>query len=71
MIRRIAFISGLVLGSSLCAWGIGSVLIYLFTGKLPSIRAGGKLKLVLLDVQGLVERPSLISVPAETVGREA
>lgn len=71
MIRRIAFISGLILGSSLCAWGLGSALTYLFTGKLPSIRAGGKFKLGLLDVQGLVERPSLIGVPAETVGRES
>jgi len=58
MVRRIAFISGLILGSSLCAWGLGSALIYLFTEKLPSIRANGdKPRLDLFDVQGRIEIP--------------
>jgi hypothetical protein len=37
MVRRIAFLSGLILGSGLCAWALGSALIYFFTGKMPAI----------------------------------
>ena len=37
MIRRIAFFSGLVLGSGFCAWVLGSALIFFFTGKMPAI----------------------------------
>ena len=36
--RRIAFLCGLILGGSVIAYVLGSALIYLFTGKLSSVR---------------------------------
>lgn len=61
MIRRIAFVSGLVLGSGLCAWALGSTLVYLFTGQFPSLQIGrgAKPSLRLVDTQGLYEVPTL------------
>ena len=52
MLRRSAFLSGLILGSSLCAWILGFILIHLFTGKVLALRLGGEkvLDLQLLDL---------------------
>jgi hypothetical protein len=38
MARRLSFLIGLLLGSSLCAWFLGVALVYLFTGKLLSLQ---------------------------------
>ena len=35
--RRIAFFSGLILGSSVCAWILGFILIHLYTGKILAL----------------------------------
>ena len=62
--RRVAFFGGLILGGGIAAWVLGSVLAFLFTGKLPSIQAdvGGHPRLVLVDVNTtLYEGPSLVS----------
>jgi len=61
MIRRLAFISGLVLGSGLCAWALGSALTYLFTGKIPRVQVGGEkgFNLHLVDVHTLYEAPAI------------
>jgi hypothetical protein len=40
MARRLSFLTGLLLGSGLCAWFLGAALIYLFTGKLLSLQTG-------------------------------
>ena len=60
--RRIAFFCGLILGSSVTAFFLGSALIYLFTGKLTSVRTdeGGRPRLVLIDVNTLYEAPSIV-----------
>jgi hypothetical protein len=52
MVRRGAFLSGLILGSSVCAWILGFVLIHLYTGKILALRLGGDtvLDLQLLDL---------------------
>ena len=42
MIRRISFLSGLLLGSALCAGILGAALIYLFTGKVVSLQTGAE-----------------------------
>ena len=57
MFRRNAFLGGLVLGSSLCAWLLAAALVYFFTDKIASIQTGrGKgLRLVLADVDSLYE----------------
>jgi hypothetical protein len=61
--RRVAFFGGLILGGGIAAWVLGSVMAFLFTGKLPSIQAnvGGRPRLVLVDVDNLYEEPSLVS----------
>lgn len=66
--RRIAFLLGLILGSGVTAYALGSVLIYLFTGKLSSVRMNedGHPRLVLVDVDTLYEVPSI--VPRSTAG---
>ena len=68
MIRRIAFISGLILGSGLSALVLGSVLLYLFTGKLPALHAGPgePPRVELVDVNALHQAP----VVASSVGKE-
>jgi hypothetical protein len=60
--RRIAFLFGLILGSSVSAYVLSSALIYLFTGKLASIRMNeaGQPRLVLIDVDTLYETPSIV-----------
>ncbi len=65
MVRRIAFLSGLILGSGICAWALGSALIYLFTGKFPSVQVGGerRLRLELTDVHSMYEAPVVASRP--------
>ena len=40
MVRRLSFLTGLLVGSGLCAWLLGTALIYLFTGKVLSIGIG-------------------------------
>ena len=40
MVRRVSFLSGLLLGSGLCAFFLGAALIYVFTGKVVSIVTG-------------------------------
>jgi hypothetical protein len=37
MVRRVSFLSGLLLGSGLCAFFLGAALIHLFTGQVVSI----------------------------------
>ena len=60
--RRIAFLCGLILGGSVIAYVLGSALIYLFTGKLSSVRMNedGRPRLVLVDVDTLYEAPSIV-----------
>jgi hypothetical protein len=40
MVRRVSFLSGLLLGSGLCAFFLGAALVYFFTGKVVSITSG-------------------------------
>jgi len=40
MVRRVSFLSGLLLGSALCAFFLGAALIHFFTGKFVSITSG-------------------------------
>jgi hypothetical protein len=40
MVRRVSFLSGLLLGSGLCAFLFGAALIYVFTGKVISFVTG-------------------------------
>ena len=40
MVRRASFLSGLLLGSGLCAFMLGAALIYFLTGKFVSIATG-------------------------------
>ena len=71
MIRRIAFLSGLVLGSSLSAWALALVLTYAFTGKIPSIELGGKkFVLKLVDLDTLYETPAPKIKPAVVLDKE-
>jgi hypothetical protein len=72
MVRRGAFLSGLALGSGLCAWLLGSALTYLLTGKLPCIRLGEEkgLSLELVDVATLHEAPTVVGAPSVTSARE-
>jgi hypothetical protein len=60
--RRIAFISGLILGGGITAYVLGSALIYLFTGKLSAIQreGSGPPRLALIDVDTLFEAPSVV-----------
>jgi hypothetical protein len=60
--RRIAFLFGLILGSSVPAYLLSAALIYLFTGKLSSIRVNedGRPHLELIDVDTLYEMPSIV-----------
>ena len=48
------------------AYILGSALIYLFTGKLSSVRMSedGRPRLVLVDVDMLYEAPSIVPGPA-------
>jgi hypothetical protein len=72
MVRRVAFLSGLALGSAVCAWVLGSALTYLFTGKVPSIQVGGEkpVTVELVDLRALYKAPMLVSSPAATPDRE-
>lgn len=60
--RRIAFLCGLILGSSVTAFFLGSALVYLFTGKLTAIQKSGdgRPRLALIDVNTLYEAPSIV-----------
>ena len=40
MVRRVSFLSGLLLGSALCAWFLGGALVYVLTGKAISLWTG-------------------------------
>jgi len=40
MVRRISFLSGLLLGSALCGWFLGGALVYVFTGQAISLWTG-------------------------------
>jgi hypothetical protein len=70
--RRIAFLGGLILGSGVTAYLLGSALIYLFTGRLSSIRMNddGRPRLVLVDVDTLYEMPSIVPRSAGRWDRE-
>ena len=70
--RRIAFLSGLILGSSVCAWMLGSALCYLFTGKFPAIQTieGGQPRLGLIDVSTLYETHEIVPESAVQWGEE-
>ena len=70
--RRIAFLSGLILGGGVCGWILGSALCYLFTGKLPSIQVGedGQARLGLIDVNALYETPEIVPEMASQWGEE-
>ena len=70
--RRFAFLSGLILGGSVCAWILGSALTFLLTGKLPAVRAsdGGPPRLELIDVNALYESPEIVSRTASRWGEE-
>ena len=63
MIRRISFVSGLILGSGICAFTLGAVLTYLFTGKVISISTSKEhgLKVNLFDMQTLHETPAALA----------
>ena len=54
------------------AYLLGSALIYLFTGKLSSIRMSedGRPRLVLVDIDTLYEAPSIVPGPAGWSARE-
>ena len=69
MVRRIAFLSGLILGSGICAWALGSALIYLSTGKFPSVQVGGegRFRLELTDVRSMYEAPVVAPAPSGVV----
>jgi hypothetical protein len=71
--RRFAFVSGLILGGGVSAWLLGSVLCYLFTGKLPSIqvRPDQRPRLTLVDTGRLYEVPPVTSQRAWGAEREA
>jgi hypothetical protein len=59
MIRKMSFITGLLVGSCLCAWFLGAALVYLFTGKVLSVQSradGIKLKLQDLAFYKLVPK---------------
>jgi len=72
MVRRVAFLSGLALGSAVCAWVLGSALTYLFTGKVPSIQVGGEkpVAVELVDLRALYKAPMLVSTPAAAPDQE-
>lgn len=57
MVRRIAFLSGLLLGSGICAFALGSVLTFIFTGKMIAISTSREhgLRIALCDVNALRE----------------
>ena len=63
MIRRIAFVSGLVLGSGICAFTLGAVLTYLFTGQVISISTSKEqgIRVNLFDMHTLQEAPATLS----------
>ncbi|MBN1582930.1 MAG: hypothetical protein JXA89_19625 [Anaerolineae bacterium] len=63
MIRRIAFTSGLVLGSGICAFTLGAVLIFLFTGQVVAISASKEqgIKVNLFDMHTLQETPASLA----------
>jgi hypothetical protein len=51
VVRRVSFLSGLLLGSGLCAWFLGTALVYVLTGQLLSLKAGpGGFQLQLHDM---------------------
>ena len=61
MVRRIAFLSGLILGSGLLSWILGSALTFLLTGRIPSLRLDGRqVRLELIDINTLYEAPMLV-----------
>jgi len=72
MARRTAFLGGLFLGCSLCAWLLAAVLVYFFTGKIASIQAGGGkgLRLALTDVDSLYEMLSAGRSRISVAGKE-
>ncbi len=59
MVRRIAFIGGLILGSGICAFTLGVILTYLFTGQVIAITAtrGQGVSVKLFDMNSLRQAP--------------
>ncbi len=68
MVRRIAFVSGLLLGSGVCAFTLGAVLTYLFTGKVLAISSsrGHGIRATLVDTHALREMPASAILSEET-----
>jgi len=73
MVRRMSFFGGLILGSGLCAWLLGTALTYFFTGKLSAVRLGTDSgpTLVLVDADALFEMPLPDQAASIAAGREA
>ncbi|MBN1936504.1 MAG: hypothetical protein JW934_17715 [Anaerolineae bacterium] len=69
MVRRIAFVSGLILGSGLSAFALGAALIYLFTGKAIAFVSSKErgLEVRLVDLADELQLDAL----RETSGRAA
>lgn len=74
MVRRIAFISGLILGSGLSAFALGAALIYLFTGKAIAFVSTPEhsIQIRLVDLTGELHLDALHETPPHTAeGRVA
>ncbi len=74
MVRRIAFIGGLILGSGLSAFALGAVLVYLFTGKAIAFVSSPEqgLQVRLIDLGGGLRLDTLHeTAPHSSEGRVA
>lgn len=67
MVRRIAFIGGLLLGSGICALTLGAVLTFLFTGKVLAISSDQEhgIRAILVDAHVLREMPTSTTLSEE------
>lgn len=64
--RRFAFVMGFVLGFAAFVLIVGNVLLYLLTGKLPSIETGGDGRLSF----GLVAPQEVVAMIKEQIEKE-
>lgn len=60
MVKRLSFLSGLLLGSVLCAWFLGAALVYFLSGKLISLQTGSQGFKVALNEITLFETPAQV-----------
>ena len=67
MVRRIAFVSGLLLGSGVCAFTLGAVLTWLFTGNVLAISSSREhgIRAILVDAHALREMPTSATLSEE------